>query len=86
VYQIVVHPEAAEQIDALPLTAVQDYLPVIDAVELAPWNGPPYNENRPDAPMRRWSFGDGGAGQVVYVVHEHEREVHVLRVLWLALG
>jgi hypothetical protein len=40
----------------------------------------------PEGAVRRWSFGPGGAGQVLYLVLERQREVHVLRVLWLEIG
>jgi hypothetical protein len=33
--------------------------------------------------MRRWAFGSGDAGQVVYLVLEQQREVHLLLVQWL---
>jgi hypothetical protein len=37
----------------------------------------------PDAAVRRWVFGPGGAGQVVYLILEDQHEVHVILVLWL---
>lgn len=32
--------------------------------------------------MRQRVFGPGGAGQVVYLVLEEQREVHVILVQW----
>lgn len=83
-YRVVVYPDAADQIDALPASALADYAAVMDAVEVAPWNGPPYNERSPEG-VRWWSFGPSGAGQVLYLVLDHQREVHVLRVLWVEI-
>jgi hypothetical protein len=36
-----------------------------------------------DAAVRRWVFGLGGPGQVVYLILEDQREVHEILVLWL---
>ncbi len=52
-------------------------------LELAPWNGSPYNKEKPDAPMRELVFGTHGEGTVTYLVLEYEREVHVLVVQWV---
>jgi hypothetical protein len=86
VYEVVVYPEAADQIAELPVAALADYARVLDAIEVAPWNGPPHNERNPGGAVRRWSFGPDAAGQVLYLVLDEQREVHVLRVLWLELG
>ncbi len=85
-YRVVVYPEAADQLAELPASALADYARVMDAVEVVPWNGPPHNERNPAGAGRRWSFGPGGAGQVLYLVLDRQREVHVLRVLWLEIG
>ncbi len=85
-YRIVVYSEAADQIAELPIVVLADYARVLDAVELAPWNGPPHNERNPDGAVRRWAFGPGGTGQVLYLVLDDAREVHVLRVLWVEIG
>ncbi len=85
-YRIVVHPEAVDQLAELPATALADYARVIDALEVAPWNGPPHNERNPDGAVRRWSFGPGGSGEVLYLVLDRQREVHVLAVLWVEIG
>lgn len=82
-YRVVVYPEAAAQLDALPVSLLADYARVLDAVALAPWNGAPLNERNPEGAVRRWSFGPVETAQVLYLVLEREREVHVLQVLWL---
>lgn len=82
-YRIVVYPEVADQLAELPADLLLDYARVLDAVALAPWNGPPINERNPDGEVRRWSFGPGAKAQVLYLVLERDREVYVLQVLWL---
>lgn len=82
-YQIVVYPEAAEQIDALPDEALAGYAEVHAVLEVKPWAGNPHYDGNPDAEVRRWAFGPGQAGHVVYLILEEQREVHVLMVQWL---
>ena len=84
-FRVVTYPEAAEQIAALPGHLLVGYARVLDAIAAAPWDGAPQNANNPDAQVRRWLFGPLGVGQVLYLVLDREREVHVLRVVWLEL-
>jgi hypothetical protein len=86
VYRVVVYPEAVDQLAVLPASVLAEYARVIDAIEVAPWNGPPHNERNADGAVRRRLFGPSGAGQVLYLVLDRQREVHVLRVLWVELG
>jgi mRNA interferase MazF len=58
------------------VSALADYARVLDAIEVAPWNGPPHNERNPGGAVRRWSFGPDAAGQVLYLVLDEQREVH----------
>jgi hypothetical protein len=85
VYRVIIDPEVVDQIAALPAAALIEYARVHDVLEVAPWNGPSHNKDNPDAEVRRWLFGPGGVGQVIYLVLERDREVHVLRVLWVDL-
>lgn len=82
-YRIVVYPEAREQLAALPTVALRGYAEAAAAFEAAPWDGPPHHQANPDGEVRRWHFGPGTAGQVIYLVMERDREVHVLLVQWL---
>jgi len=41
-----------------------------------------YNRQRPDANMRRRTFGTHAEGLAIYVVLEQQRRVIVLRALW----
>jgi len=82
VYRIVPDAATTSQVAALPTEALDAYARVLAALELAPWNGTPQHEENPDAPVRRWKFGPGQAGQVVYLILDDQREVHLLLVQW----
>jgi hypothetical protein len=49
---------------------------------LVPWNGRPYNQDKPDGNMRELVFGPGGSGTVTYLILEDQRRVDVLLVQW----
>jgi hypothetical protein len=82
-YRVIVDDDAADQIEALPVTALKYCADAIGVLELVPLNGRPYNDELPDGPMRELVFGDGGQGTVTYLVLEQQREVHVLLVQWI---
>jgi hypothetical protein len=82
VYQIVPDPTTIPQVAALPIEALNDYAEVLAALQLTPWNGQPQHEDNPDAPVRWWAFGEGQAGQVVYLILDDRREVHLVLVQW----
>jgi hypothetical protein len=84
VYRLVVYREAQEQIAALPDEALLAYAEVTGVLAVSPWAGPPHHRSNPDGAVRRWHFGASSAGQVIYLVVEDVREVHVLLVQWLA--
>lgn len=71
-----------EQVAALPVEALDSYLQVLTTLALTPWAGTPQHVDNPDGALRRWAFGDGGAGQVVYLILDEQREVHLLLVRW----
>jgi hypothetical protein len=83
VYRVIVDEHAADQVDALPVAALGYFADAIGVLELVPHNGRPYNEDRPDGPMRELVIGDRGQGTITYLVLEQQREVHVLLVQWL---
>jgi hypothetical protein len=83
VYRIVTDSTVLDQLAALPTGALPYYAEVLDVLELAPWNGRPYNEDKPDVPMRELVFGATGEGTVTYLILEQQREVHVLLVQWI---
>ncbi|MGH3786465.1 MAG: hypothetical protein ACRDRG_07905 [Pseudonocardiaceae bacterium] len=45
-------------------------------------DGRPQHEDNPEGAVRRWNFGVGQAGQVVYLILEEQQEVHLLLVQW----
>lgn len=84
-YRLVTYPEAAGQIAEPPAHLLPHYAAALDDVGAAPWDAPSHNANNPGGAVRRELFGPLGSGQVLYLVLESEREVHVLRVMWFEL-
>jgi len=82
VYRVVTYNEALEQIAALPAEALVFYAEVFGVLELAPSGGRPYNQDKPDGPMRELVFGANSEGTTTYLILEQQREVHVLLVQW----
>jgi len=82
-YGIVHTPEALDQLAALPAGILPAYAELLAVLELKPWSGEPQNKLNPDGAVRRWVFGSGGAGQVVYLVVDDPSEVHILIIQWL---
>lgn len=82
-YEIDVYPDAQDQIAALPAVAQSKLSEAFAVLELAPWNGRPVNRQNPGGALRSLMFGPGGAGMVTYLVLEDQREVHIVKVLWL---
>lgn len=80
-YRIVPDPQTYDQVAALPEPALGDYLEVLTTLQVAPWNGRPQHKDNPEGAVRHWIFA--GSGQVIYLIDESRREVHVLLVQWL---
>ena len=70
------------QVAALPTDALDAYAEVLEVLQLTPWNGRALHENNPEGAVRRWTFGSGHAGQVVYLILKEQQEVHLLLVQW----
>jgi hypothetical protein len=83
VYRIVPDAAVFPQVAALPVESLDAYAELLAALEVAPWNGPSHHAANPDGAVRRWSFGPEEAGQVVYLILEDRRWVHLLVVQWL---
>jgi hypothetical protein len=83
VYQLVPDAATIDQVAALPVEALSAYVEVLAVLELKPWAGEPQHAANPDGAMRRWIFGAGGSGQLIYLIAEDRREVHLLMVQWL---
>ncbi|MBP2329346.1 hypothetical protein JOF56_009731 [Kibdelosporangium banguiense] len=82
-YHVVPDPAVFDQVAAIPSAAQAEFLRILDVLEITPWNGEPQHEANPDGAVRRWTFGENRAGQVVYLILEDLQEVHILLVLWL---
>jgi len=82
VYRIVPDTAVSGQVAALPAEVLAGYAEVLKVLQLTPWNGRPQHPANPDAPVRRWAFGPGQAGQVVYLILHEQQEVHLLLVQW----
>jgi hypothetical protein len=82
-YRLVPDNATMDQVATLPVEILDVYAEVLAVLELTPWNGSPQHANNPDGAVRRWVFGPGGAGQVVYLIVEDLKEVHLLLVQWL---
>ncbi|QIZ35016.1 hypothetical protein [Saccharopolyspora sp. ASAGF58] len=84
-YQLVPDSAVVAQVAALPYDALAAYADVLEVLQLTPWNGKPLHEANPDGAVRRWDFGPGQAGQVIYLILDERQEVHLLLVQWLEL-
>jgi hypothetical protein len=83
VYRLVHTPEALDQLEALPAEVLTAYAELLSVLELTPWNGESQNKANPGGAVRRWMFGFGGSGQVIYLVLDDPAEVHVLMIQWI---
>lgn len=81
-YRVIADLDVAAQVEGLPTESLAPYAELLDVLECAPWNGRPQHEDNPDGAVRRWSFGPGRAGHVVYLILEDRQEVHLLLVQW----
>jgi hypothetical protein len=84
VYKSTTDERSQHQIDALPAEALAPFAEARATIELAPWHGQPYHSRAPDSPMRTWTFGPHGEGDIVYLILEEQRRVDLLVVTWLA--
>lgn len=82
-YTVEPYPDVEEQTAALPEAARAGYDEAVKVMELAPWNGRPYNDDMPNGSMRQLVFGPGGNGMATYLILEDQRRVDVLRVQWV---
>jgi hypothetical protein len=82
VYSVEWEQPALDQLAALPAAALPHVAELGAVLEVAPWSGEAYGQQRPDAAMRTEVFGPHGLGLIVYLVLDDQRRVVVLRVLW----
>lgn len=83
-YRVVPDAATLEQVAALPVEALSAYAEVLAVLDAAV-DGRPQHEDNPGAAVRYWSFGPERADQVVYLILEEQREVHLLPAQWLGL-
>ncbi|WP_225730375.1 MULTISPECIES: hypothetical protein [unclassified Nocardia] len=80
-YRIIPDSVVVDQVAALPTEALLAYAEVLSVLEIEPWSGQPQHRDNPEGAVRRWVFG--GSGQLVYLIADRQREVHLLRLVWL---
>lgn len=81
-YDFDVAPEVTATIAVLPDSVLPSLGEIFDVLRIAPWNGPPYNEDNVEGAMRHWAFGPGNVGDVIYLILENARRVEVVRITW----
>lgn len=81
-YLIVPDTDTTEQIAALPTEVLREFAEILSVLELTSWAGQPQNADNPERAVRRWTFGPAHAGQLVYLIDDRAREVHLLMVQW----
>lgn len=81
-YEVILDPAAKSAIAALPHRVRSTLGQVLAVLEETPWNGDSVNDKNPEGQVRQWLFGPEGVGMLTYLIVEHDREVHVLTVLW----
>jgi hypothetical protein len=86
VYSYDAVPDVVAQVAALPVHALPAYAELIAFLELTPWEGAPYREDKPDDNMRAMPFGKRAEGMAVYVILEEQLRVVVVSVTWLELS
>jgi hypothetical protein len=86
VYSYDAVPDAVAQVAELPVHALTAYAELIAFLELTPWEGAPYREDKPEGSMRTMPFGKRAEGMAVYVILEEQRRVVVVSVTWLELS
>jgi hypothetical protein len=86
VYSYDAVPDAVAQVAELPVHALLAYAELIAFLELTPWEGAPYREDKPDGNMRTMPFGMRAEGMAVYVILEEQRRAVVVSVTWLELS
>lgn len=77
--------EVADQIAALPAKALEPLAEVLALLEVAPEAGLLCNAEKPDG-LRDVLFGPDKEGKLTYLLLVDQREVHLLRLIWVDLG
>lgn len=83
-YDVTTDEQSQPQIEALPAEALPYLAEARATPEVAPWNGAPLDDDRPDAPIRTLLFGPHRQGMITYLILEDQRRVDMLKILWLS--
>jgi hypothetical protein len=91
VYSYDAGPDVVAQVGELPVPALAAYAELIAFLELTPWEGAPYRDDKPDGNMRLMPFGERAGGIAVYVILEDPAQGsrgqrHVAGVIRLTTG
>ena len=62
-YTVTTDDQSQQQVDALPAEALAPFVEARATLEVVPWNGAPYHNNKPDSPMRALNFGPARPGR-----------------------
>ena len=81
-YAYEIPPDVRDQVDGLPKVGLTFYSELIAFLELTPWDGEPYRDDKPNGNMRKIVFGPSGEGIAVYLILEDQRRVLVVSVTW----
>lgn len=79
-YTVELDPTAERDRDALPPEAGAAWMELQAMLELAPWGGDPFREDRPEGNMLTHPFGSHG--MATYFVLEERRLVYVVSIAW----
>lgn len=82
-YDVTTDEQSHAQIMALPNDALGFLTEARATLEVAPWNGDPFVDDRPDGPVRTLLFGPHREGMITYLILENQRRVDLLKVIWL---
>lgn len=80
-YAVELDPPAEQQRDTLPPAGAAAYMELRALLEVSPWSGEPFREDKPDGNMLTQHFGDGH-GMATYFVLEERRLVYVVSITW----
>ncbi|MEV4101022.1 hypothetical protein AB0J42_12230 [Nonomuraea sp. NPDC049649] len=80
-YEVALDPQAERERDGLQPEACAAFMELLAMLEVAPWGGKSFREDRPKGNMLTQPFGDG-LGMATYFVLEERRLVYIVRIAW----
>ena len=82
-YKIEIYPDARMHAKTLTPRVQAAFAEATSVLELVPWNGEPYNKDKPEGNIRQLVFGPNGEGILTYMILEDQQRVDVLQVQWI---